>query len=399
MKILVGWDRSDEAELLQMYLGLEGEHRIEIVDQIDALVPLALSQPWDILFMAQTFPTVDDSLRVFSQIRKDRPEIPIVLGTRQDEMIGLPGFLKQGLRSYVIRDERGDWMFFVLTALESTIAAVQAERTSVLAERLREELDGVRKLQETIIPRGIPTQKGYRTVARYEPSEVNIQGGKPVVMAGGDYYEVFPIDESSLIALVGDASGHGLKACMAIITMHTLIRMINNEGYQNTSAFVTSINERLCENVVVQSDGGFITLFYAAIDTQNHRLQWTSAGHPPALIHDRRTNEVYCVGSVDQGGLPLAITSALGYESHAVNLPPDCRVLIFSDGLTDALSPNGGTETEEVMFGIEGITATLKKCRDLTIEETMQALFNDSRDFTQGEGRHDDTSIVLIERY
>jgi serine phosphatase RsbU (regulator of sigma subunit) len=282
-----------------------------------------------------------------------------------------------------------------LSALESAVEAERAARASALAGKLREELDGVRKLQETIIPRGITCQTGYRAVARYEPSEVNVAGGQPVVMAGGDYYEVFPADSQTLVALVGDASGHGLKACMSIITMHTLIRMIAGERYTDTARFVEAINKRLCESTIVQSGGGFITLFYAAIDTDTHTMRWTSAGHPPALIHDRETNRVRPVGGNHDGGLPLGITAEMGYDVLSTDVPAGGRVLIYSDGLTDALAPAG---REPTMFGIDGICQTLRDCRDCSLEETLEALFHESRVFTDGEGRHDDTSVVLVER-
>src|SRR5436853_7642985 len=116
-------------------------------------------------------------------------------------------------------------------------------------------------------------------------------------MAGGDYYDLFRADERTLIALIGDASGHGLKACMSIMAMHTLIRMFPGDHYRNTAAFVAEINQRLCENSIVQSDGGFITLFYTALDTAENTMTWTSAGHPPALLHRLDTNEGIQVGA------------------------------------------------------------------------------------------------------
>src|SRR5437764_1413449 len=110
-------------------------------------------------------------------------------------MIDMPRFLVKGLRSYVFRDGRGDFVFLVLSNLESTVAAVNAEKARALSERLREEMDSVRRLQETIIPRHLGSQTGYRTAARYEPSEVTVAGDRPIVLAGGDYYDVFPIDD------------------------------------------------------------------------------------------------------------------------------------------------------------------------------------------------------------
>src|SRR5262249_26452831 len=159
-----------------------------------------------------------------------------------------------------------------------------------LAERLREEMDGVRRLQESIIPHGLKPPPGYAVTARYEPSQVTVVGQQPVVMAGGDYYDIFCPDERTLVVLVRDASGHGLKACMSIMAMHTLVRMFRGDHYRDTAAFVAEINQRLSENSIVQSGGGFITLFYAAIDTLDHTMTWTSAGHPLALLHRLDTN-------------------------------------------------------------------------------------------------------------
>src|SRR5262245_27386874 len=348
VKILVAWDVPTETELVQLYLSLGGENEVDVCEGRDGIVARAARNGYDVALLAQTLPTPDEGFAAFLTLRSKAPDLPVVLGSRAEEIIGLPKYLKQGLRSYIIRDGRGDFFFLLLAALESAVEAERAQRASALAGKLREELDGVRKLQETIIPRGIQCQAGYRAVARYEPSEMTVAGGQPVVMAGGDYYEVFPADDGNLVALVGDASGHGLKACMSIITMHTLIRMIAGERYADTGAFVTDSNKRLCESTIVQSGGGFITLFYGAIDTRAHRMHWTSAGHPPALLHDRRTNTVTPAGGNSDGGLPLGITTDLGYDVMTSELPPGGRVLIFSDGLTDALSPAG---RDPGMFG------------------------------------------------
>src|SRR5262249_35485183 len=162
------------------------------------------------------------------------------------------------------------------------VEARRADEARKLAERLREEMDGVRRLQESIIPQGLKPPPGYKIAARYEPSQVHVVGDRPVVMAGGDYYDVFCPDEHTMIVLRGDASGPGLKACMSIMAMHTLVRMIHGNYYRDTAAFVAEINQRLCDNSIVQSDGGFITMFYASIDTRDHTMTWTSAGHPLA---------------------------------------------------------------------------------------------------------------------
>ena len=395
MKTLVGWDNAQEAELLLLYLTIGNNEATTCTTATDLLAHAAQDR-WDVVLLSQTLPTTEDGYAVFTRLHDLMPDTPIVLACRLTEMIGLPRFLTHGLRSYVIRDERGDFIFLILSSLESTIDAVRSERSRKLAERLREEMDGVRKMQETIIPRDIQSHKGFSTVARYEPSEVTIEGDTPVIMAGGDYYDVFKIDDETLVMLVGDASGHGLKACMSIVTMHTLIRMVSADRFRHTADFVSEINRRLCENSLVQSGGGFITLFYASIDTRQNTITWSSAGHPLAMLHDLGTDQVATIGSAHDCGLPLGIAEDFQYTSSTVEFPANHRLLIYSDGLTDAFSPRSMPHR---LFGVEGITQALQDCRARSATEALEQLFTSSRAFTDGAGRHDDTSVVLVERH
>jgi serine phosphatase RsbU (regulator of sigma subunit) len=301
----------------------------------------------------------------------------------------------RGLRFYVIRDDRGDFVFLTLASLESAVAAVRLEESRKLAEKLREEMDGVRRLQESIIPKGLVAPHGYRIAARYEPAQMRVVGGQPVVMAGGDYYDLFCPDERTLVVILGDAAGHGLKACMSIMTMHTLIRMFQGEQYRDTAALVAEVNARLCENSIVQSGGGFITLFYAAIDTLTHTMRWTSAGHPLALLHDLEKNRVAQIGSEADGGFPLGICSAIEYPAGVAELPPASRVLFYTDGLTDAF-PQGKESYSP--FGVRGIHEAMLASRGCSAEAALDRLFRASDGFTDGTGRHDDTSAVVMDR-
>lgn len=209
-----------------------------------------------------------------------------------------------------------------------------------------------------------PAPPGYEVVACYEPSQIRIVGDTPVTMAGGDYYDVFNLDNEKLILLVGDASGHGVKACMSIMTMHTLIRMIRDQRYPKTVDFVSEVNRRLCDSDIVQDEGGFITLLYSILDLSKHRLMFTSAGQPMPLLHDLATNEVRALGSEEQAGLPLAIESDWEYEQCEVDIPENSRLLIYTDGLDEAFPAEGDQKHDQ--FGITGITRTLHPRRSIT---------------------------------
>ena len=396
MKILAAWDDPEEADLLQLYLAGGGDNEVLVVRPDDDLAAAAHAQPWDVVLQTLTFPaTVDDGAATYARLQKLLPDTPIVLACRPAEIINLARFILRGLRFYIYRDAQRDFMFLLMSVLESGIALAQAEEAQRVAVHLRQEIEGVRTLQEAIIPQGLTPPAGYLAAARYEPAQVTVLGSKPVVLAGGDYYDLFCPDGNTLVALVGDASGHGLKACMSIMTMHTLVRMVSGDRFRDTAHFVGEINQLLCTNSIVKSGGGFITLLYAAVDTLAHTVAWSSAGHPPPLLHWLDTDEVTQVGANSDGGLPLGITTDLPYDAFTFEMPPRSRLLLYTDGLTDALCEAKGPRAA---FGVDGIRTALQEARHKPLGEALDHLFNTSSAYTDGKGRHDDTSALLLER-
>jgi serine phosphatase RsbU (regulator of sigma subunit) len=396
MRILAGWDDPAESDLLQLYLAAGEANEVSLASGAEAFLRDAAEHTWDVILQTLTFPTcLESGMAVYNRLQEVAPDTPVVLACRPSEIINLPRFLLRGLRFYLYRDTQGDFMFLVQSVLESAVMVAQAERAQRLAEQLQHEIEGVRTLQEAIIPRGLTPPSGYRATARYEPAQVSVLGGKPVVLAGGDYYDLFCPDGHTLTALIGDASGHGLKACLSIMTMHTLVRMLVGDQFRDTAGFVGEINRLLCENSIVQSGGGFITLLYASIDTAAHRVSWASAGHPSPLLHRLDTNEVTQVGANSDGGPPLGIAEGMPYDSFSFSLPPHSRLLLYTDGLTDALSEQ---TPRNAAFGVNGICDALRACRSRSLDETLDHLFTASHSFTDGKGRHDDTSVLLLER-
>jgi len=125
-------------------------------------------------------------------------------------------------------------------------------------------------------------------------------------------------------------------------------------------------------------------------------MTWTSAGHPLALMHRRDTGEVTAVGTEADCGLVLGVQADVEYPSRVSEVPPGARLLVYSDGLTDALAAGncGGAA-----FGVKGIVDSLRATAADNLETALTRLFRSSSAFTSGDGRHDDTSVVLLERF
>lgn len=394
MRALVSWDNPKQAELLSLFLDHDG-NEVEICTDRPTALQAAGAGGWDVVLMAVDPQDFDADFAHFEALRHALPDAPIVGACKPQDVYRIAQFMTHGMRTYLIRDEAGDFVFMLRSILESTVESVRAERERIVAERLRQEVESVRRLQESIIPNDFGSPEGYDIVARYESSQIQVLGGQPVVLAGGDYYDAFMLDDDSLVVLLGDASGHGMKACMSIMTMHTLIRTMRNEGYRDTAAFVSEVNRRLCEQDIVHDEGGFITLLFAILRADSHEFQWTSAGHPSPLLHELGTDRIAPLGTIDDGGLPLAIMSDAEYEAHVSTIPPHSRLLLYTDGLEEAF-PSEKRSHEE--FGRAGAVRVLQSCRSRSLRETLQALFDESHAFTGGTGRHDDTSVVLLER-
>ena len=396
MRILVGWDNPEQADLLGMYLGI-GDHEVTVALGGEELASKLDSEtPWDVLFLSITLPDVETGFETFKKIKRNWPDLPIVGACQTGDVYRVVRFMTNGMSAYAIRDEQGDYMFMLLAVLESAVEAVRAMRDQQVAEKLREEVQSVRKLQESMIPAQIDAPEGCTIVARYEPSQIRVAGGRVVTMAGGDYYDVFTLGDNHIVLLVGDASGHGMKAAMSIMVMHTLVRMIRTQRYKNTAEFVQEINNQLCQHSVVNEEGGFITLCYGLLQLDTNELQWTSAGHPIPLVQNMVTNEIQAVEVDTAAGLPLAIYPDIEYDTFTYKLPEKYRLLFYTDGLQEAFPDNKPTKTGE--FGVDGIIRTLDSRSGATVQDALQSLFDDSEAYTEGSGRHDDTSVVLLER-
>ncbi len=393
MRILAVWDDEAEAELISMYLGVDENEVTMTTTPEEFRAAIESGEPVDIVLMVIELPDTDSGFELFELVRERYPESPIVGACPPSDVFLVVRFMANGMSAYVTRDPGGDYMFMLRAIMESALVAVRAAREKELAKKLREEVESVRRLQESVLPQELIAPSGYRICARYEPAQIRVVGGQPVTMAGGDYYDVFTLADDRVVLLVGDATGHGMRSCLSIMTMHTLVRMMRRQEYADPAHFVEEINHGLCDQSVVTRKGGFITLLYGILNPETRTLQWSSAGHQPPLLQDLSTGKIEPLAGQDAGGLPLAVDEDAEYESYTTELPDNCRLLLYTDGLDEAF-PEGDDENH---FGMEGIVRTLSECVELSLEETIERLFDASTDHTQGSGRLDDTSVLLLE--
>jgi serine phosphatase RsbU (regulator of sigma subunit) len=345
--------------------------------------------------MATGSPDPDTAFSAFLEIHAARPNVPVIGACHTGEVVQLARFLTAGMRSYLLRDVGGDFVFLLLTTLESVVAAVQAERDQFLAERLRDEVEAVGRFQRGMIAEEMFCPTGYVVAGRYEPSEIVVHGEAPLVLAGGDYFDVFPLDRHRTGILVADAAGHGMHACMAVTILSTILQMGNANRVRSAAEFVAEINRRFCAHRIVKRQGNLLSLLFGILRNDRHEIAWCSAGHPLPLLHDRAAGEFR---QIENGngvvGPPLGVDAELVYRETSTRIGSRVRVVCYSDGLTES-TPDVASKH---FFGLDGLKKTLSRMADRTAADTVRTLLSDSAAFTQGAGRHDDTSVLIVDR-
>src|SRR5918912_2775813 len=266
----------------------------------------------------------------------------------------------------------------VLTTLAS-VAAIRVENARLLEEqmereRLEHELQLASEIQQRFQPTAPPQGEGYE-----------LQGiSFPCYEIGGDYYDFIKREDGRLVIALGDVSGKGTAAALLMSSLHAAVHAQASSN-QSLGETISAVNRYLAENIPANR---FVTLFYAELDPQTGSLSFINAGHNPPLI-------VHAAGTVEQlasGGLPLGIKPDADYREGRTQLQPGDVLVIYSDGVTEAVSPTGeefgATRLYEVVS--RNIEASAAGIRD-RIESSLTK-------FAQGTSAADDITLVIVKR-
>jgi serine phosphatase RsbU (regulator of sigma subunit) len=189
------------------------------------------------------------------------------------------------------------------------------------------ELEKARAIQRSLLPQTLPEVDGLSVEARWEPARE----------VSGDYYDVIRLDDHRLMVCIGDVVGKGLPAALLMSTLQAAVKAV---------AATTDQPARLCQQVraVVRGSlagGTFVTFFCAVVDRASLEVVSCNAGHNPSIL-------VHADGGVtrlERGGPAMARLLDIDYLEERHELAPGDRLVLFTDGATEAMSPDGS------MFG------------------------------------------------
>ncbi len=151
---------------------------------------------------------------------------------------------------------------------------------------------------------------------------------KPSEKLGGDFFDIFQIDDDKIGVLIADVSGHGVSSSLITATLKMLITLTPNDFY-NVDRMISYINSTLLKILI---EDQFVTLFYGIIDTKTNEIEYINCGHPMPIVFSEKDKKVFHLEKVT---FPLGINLNLSYSKYIAKekLPDFCKILFYTDGL------------------------------------------------------------------
>lgn len=259
----------------------------------------------------------------------------------------------------------------------------RAAQTLVLADQLDaayhevdRELQAVANIQRSLLPAELPQIPTLRLAAHYQTSR----------RAGGDYYDFFPLSHGRWGILIADVSGHGTPSAVVMAITHCIAHLHCDENHA-PSQLLNFLNRHLSSRYTNQS-GHFVTAFYGIYDPATRMLQYSSAGHnPPRLRHCGRWD----VDALDgANSFPMGFMPDVDYRETEVQLQPGDRLVLYTDGITEAANPYGE------LFCVARLDHVVADCRD-DAQAALNKLLQAVNGFTGGQDASDDRTLIIVD--
>jgi len=259
-------------------------------------------------------------------------------------------------------------------------AKIQASQSGMVEqERLQKEMQVAQEIQHTLLPASFPDVDGYEIGALYRAAKE----------VGGDYYDFFWVNPTTIGIVVADVSGKGVPGSLVMTMIRTAMRL-EARGNKSAADVLARVNQHVTADM---KKGMFVTMFYVVLDSRRRTINFASAGHNPMILYRGRTKETYFL---KPKGFPLGLSLPDGqmFERtlaiQKIGLEKNDMLVIYTDGITEAMNK------QKKQFGEERLIATIRENAHMTPEEFVGELSRRIAAFTDGAEQNDDITVVAI---
>jgi len=269
-----------------------------------------------------------------------------------------------GARSGPFASEEFTYLAEAVNSMSRSLAQVE--------QRRREEMARARRIQQQLQPDETDVP-GLKCARLYQPADD----------VAGDYYDILRTGEGTWLLAIADVTGHGIPAALSG-TMLKAFLLGASEQHIDPGDILGFINHRLA---VVCRTENFASMFVARWDPRGTTLQYASAGHESALLLTPGGG----VTELPSTGLVLGVMEDVAWETRTVKMAPQARLLLITDGATEAMNPRGE------LFGRQRLARTFEATRDLAIDEAVRRIAHAVAEHCADQAQSDDVTLLAFE--
>lgn len=248
-----------------------------------------------------------------------------------------------------------------------------AQEQLIEKERLERELKVAAEIQMSILPDALPLVEGFDFGGRILPAR----------QVGGDFYDVFILDNDRIGVLIGDVADKGVPSAIFMARAHALI-IAEADSETSPGEVLRRVNRHITR---LEKSTQFVTALYGVLNTSTREFSYARAGHEPPLILTSH-GEVHRLPH--KPGMALGLWENIALDEYSVHLPKDSLLVMFTDGLTDCRNPQGEP------FGLERIKSTMAGLRILDAQSGCDFLFDTLMSYQSRAKQDDDVTLVAI---
>jgi len=384
-RILIADDQADVLDALDLLLRNEG-FEVQAANSPAAILEALRGQPFDLLLMDLNYARDTTSGREGLDLlsRSDVFDgLPIVVMTGWGSVDVAVEAMQHGVGDFVQKPWDNQRLLQTLTKQiemgrlrrqarqKQAEDELRAQQAITELRRREEEIQEAQQIQERLVPLEIPQLPGFEIDATW----------RPLRTVGGDYFDVLKFSDESMAICIGDVTGKGVPAALLMSNLQATVHGFAGPEVQ-PSDLCARVNRAALPHV---GEDRFITFFYGLLDAATHRLTFVNAGHnPPLLVHEDGSTS-----RLREGGPVLALVSKWSCEQGQVALTPGDRLVLFTDGITEA------TDSEGIEFQEERLLAVVTANRHLRPAGIREKIMAELREFT-GDKWNDDATLLVL---
>jgi phosphoserine phosphatase RsbU/P len=292
----------------------------------------------------------------------------------KEEILGVI-YVDNRLQSGIFNEDDLDFLTAIATSAATAIENARLYKLAVEKGRLERELQVAYEVQSSLIPHDTPQHKGWEFAARWQPARI----------VSGDFYDFIVLDPCRVAFLVADVADKGMPAALFMALSRSIVRATALSSGSPAEA-ISRANRLISADA---ANGMFVTLFFAVLEITTGALTYINAGHNPPLYYRASDGSI---SELRASFMPLGIDDTLQYAQKTIQLDPGDYILLYTDGVTEAL------DSEQREFGRERLLRVARQASASSARALLDSLEESILAFTSSAVPWDDITLVVARR-